>query len=199
MELFVTWLVAKMLVWVPGYNSEATNDTKARYESFARDAVTVAFDPDEKPLFGGANARVKTAVTLLSIASFESGYRHSVDIGEERGDSGSSWCLMQVHLPGAVRVTLKGDVYGYAGYKSSDGWSGKDLVEDRKRCFRAALHIARESYRVCGNLSVYATGKCYREADPVSRLRTDRAKETLRGSFWVDGDISVRPSVTAEF
>lgn len=170
MDAFVLWLVSVMMVWVP-----APESARDRYEAYARDAAMVAMDPVEAPLFRGESGRVQTALLLLSIASLEGYYRDDVDRGEVRGDGGNSWCLMQVNT-GGERVVMRGPLYGYAKASAHDGWSGRDLVQDRRKCFRAALHIARESFKVCGNLSLYATGKCYRGGEPAGNLRLGRAK-----------------------
>jgi hypothetical protein len=189
MDAFLSFLVVVMLGWVPSQSGQTPEETRVRYAEFARDAATVAFDRAEAPLFHGEAGRVKTAITLLSIASLEGYYRDDVDNGTKRGDSGNSWCLMQVNT-GGQRIVMRGQMYGYALANTVQGWSGKDLVEDRTKCFRAALHIARESMKVCGNLSVYATGKCYRGGEPAGTLRLNRAKEAFRG--WMTGDSAIQ-------
>src|ERR1700733_1517308 len=123
LELVTTWLVGAMLAWVP-----PQHDTdRVRYESIAKDLVSIAFDANETPVFTGDNAREKTALLMASIASFESGYRADVDDGRTTGDHGRSYCLMQVQVVG----------------QTSEGWTGKDLVTDRLKCFRAALKRIR--------------------------------------------------------
>jgi len=166
------WAVSAMLGWtVPAGEQDAS---RARYEAIAKDAIEVAYDQAERPIFGGEEGRLKTLSLMLAIASMESGFEAAVDSGEKRGDSGSSWCFMQIHLPGDSRITLSKDFYGYAG----KGWNGRDLVNDRKKCFRAGLHIARESFTICRNLSVYSSGKCRRDdSEPKARHRVARARE----------------------
>lgn len=188
MNAFIAWLVGTMLVWVPVPEGQSPESVRVRYVAYAQDAVDVAFDASEVPLFKGMDGRAKTATLLLSIASLEGYYRADVDNGITRGDSGNSWCLMQVNT-GGERVVMKGSLYGYASRASTQGWSGKDLVQDRQKCFRAALHIARESLQVCGNLSLYATGKCYRKGEPAGRLRLARAKEAFHEWWGRDTDV----------
>jgi hypothetical protein len=167
MQDLVTYLVAAMTSWVPLHAqvSESAEDSAARYQSIAQDAVSVAFDESEQPLFWGPEARAETALLLLSIASFESAYRKGVDEGTVLGDHGHSYCLMQIRV--GDRTT-------------GEGWSGPDLVADRTRCFRSALHILHGSFGVCHNLpildrmSAYATGMCIQGAT-VSRVRIGRA------------------------
>jgi hypothetical protein len=63
--------------------------------------------------------------------------------------------------------------------KTPEGWTGADLTADRKTCFRAGLHVARESFRMCKGfptnerLSAYASGQCGHLA--VSRVMVTRA------------------------
>jgi hypothetical protein len=169
MDSLVAYLVAAMVGWVPVYAQpqESRDEVMDRYESIARDAATVALDPDETPLFDGPDARAKTALLMLSIASFESGYRKRVDDGRSRGDSGKSFCLMQIRVGTSA---------------THEGWTGPDLVEDRTRCFRAALRILRNSFGICHSspvedrLSAYASGSCTAGTE-ASRRRILRARD----------------------
>jgi hypothetical protein len=177
MESLVAYLTAAMVAWVPLYAHrpvETTEEVQARYESIARDAASVAFDENETPLFGGgADARAQTALLMLSVASFESSYRKSVDEGRGRGDGGRSYCLMQVSVGDGV---------------TREGWTGADLIADRTRCFRAALHVLQRSFGMChaypleDRLAAYAMGHCMLEAR-VSRSRIERA----RSWWWAHG------------
>ena len=170
----LAWLVSQMLGWtLPPARHEAE---RARYETIAADALAVATDPDEKPLFQGPEGRLRTATLLLAIASFESSFARDVEDGRRRGDHGESACLAQIRLPGSARIEMRGELYGYG----PAGWSKADLEADRRKCFRAALHIARESYRLCGNLSIYSTGTCIRAGEPHGTHRELRAKSALK-------------------
>jgi hypothetical protein len=162
MEALVTYLVAAMVAWIPprahelGDPPEPRADALVRYESIARDLATVVADESESPLFGGPDARAQTALVMLSVASFESSYAREVDFGIGRGvgDAGNSWCLMQLRVG---RGTTR------------EGWTGRELVEDRTKCFRAALHLLRGSFNACqklplfDRLSAYAIGRCQRD------------------------------------
>jgi hypothetical protein len=169
MESFISYLVTAMLSWVPPHAHaplEAREHVLTRYGEIARDAASVALDESEAPLFEGPDGRTETALLMLSVASFESSFSQRVDDGIRLGDHGHSYCLMQIRVgQGATR----------------EGWSGRQLIEDRKRCFRAALHILRDSFAACRNLpiddrlSAYASGRCFREAR-VSRSRLGRAR-----------------------
>ena len=89
MESLVAYLVAAMIGWVPLHvhaPTESVDDARDRYESIARDVVSVAFDESESPLFSGPEGRTQTALLMLSVASYESGYREKVDDGRRLGD-----------------------------------------------------------------------------------------------------------------
>jgi hypothetical protein len=172
MESLVAYLLTAMLSWVPPYEHaprEAAADTRERYASIARDVAEVAMEGDEEPLFGGKNGRIQTAVLMLAIASYESSFTKSVDEGSGLGDNGHSYCLMQIYVGKGV---------------TAEGWTGQDLVQDRKRCFRAGLHMLRRSFGVCHNLqlddriSAYATGHC------LPNMRLSRSRMYRARSYW---------------
>jgi hypothetical protein len=175
MEDLVSYLMVAMTTWVPLHaHPEPQDETTARYESIARDAVAVAYDDTEEPVFGGPHGRAETAVLMLSVASLESAFRKTVDDGVGRGDHGRSYCLMQIHVGDGV---------------TQEGWTGPDLIADRTRCFRAALHALRGSFAACRRLplkdrmSAYASGRCYEGAE-VSRVRVGRALDWWGTHAW---------------
>lgn len=171
-SILLVWLVSAMLRWtLPETQHEAAT---ARYTEIAQDAVDVAFDPEEPPLFKGPNGKIETVALMLSIASYESSFSEDVDRGVMRGDGGRSWCLMQINV-GKDRVLMTGDVYA----RGRDlGWSGPDLVEERQRCFRTGLHMMRESFRICRDLSLYTTGRCVKD-EQTAKWRQLRAKNMI--------------------
>lgn len=161
-KLTILWLVTAMRAWVPVAGGGEKEATEARYTAIATDALEVA--RAEEALFKGQDGELKTAVQLLAIARYESDFLATVDDGRKRGDGGKSWCLAQVLFPGdnAHRsLVVENGKYRWSK-DASEGWTGKDLVEDRKKCFTAALAIVRDSYRTCGNLSGYTSGHCSR-------------------------------------
>jgi hypothetical protein len=173
MESLVSYLVAAMLAWVPP-NAHAVLESRdqvlARYDSIARDAVSVALDESEAPVLGGPDSRAETALLMLAVASYESSFSKGVDEGARRGDNGHSYCLMQIHVgQGATR----------------EGWSARQLIENRRLCFRAALHIMQASFAACrklpfdDRLSAYASGHCFQSAK-ISRSRVWRARAWWR-------------------
>lgn len=196
----LSWATARMVYWHPPGKSwyvgakETPEEGLIRYESIVEDAMSVAFDPNEDPLFNGPHGRYKTLAILLAIADSESGFRKDVDLGkgpEARGDGGRSHCLTQIQLGVLVggktktRLVLDGPTirYSYDG----TGLGGEDLTRDRKNCFRASLHIARLSFISCsslpleGRLSLYASGSCGKGMD-ASRMRVRKAIRWLAES-----------------
>lgn len=190
------WAFERVSMWSPPGKSvypgaeESEEDAVDRYRSIVDDAMAVAYDPSEPPLFANdVYGRAKTLAVMLSIADSESGFRKDVDTGVgplSRGDGGRSWCLMQILLSKPKqdgrtqsRVSLKGDVYD-RHFDGKTGLGGEDLVTDRKACFRVALHMARESFRACRSLpvderlSVYAGGDC-KVGRGASRVRVGKA------------------------
>ena len=95
----ITWLVAAMFAWTPAKETD-----RARYTEIASDLAAVVYDPEEKPLFPGEDGRAKTALLLASIAAHESTFRVDVEDGRARGDGGTSWCFMQLHIGSGKRL-----------------------------------------------------------------------------------------------
>ncbi len=181
------WIVDRMTTWSPpGITyvkdaKETPEEGKGRYEDIADSIIAVTYDRSESPIFQGARGRAMTAALLTSIAFHESAFRKDVDTGTgplARGDSGRSWCMAQVQLglpdpkSGNTRLRV---VMGREGLRfimnSSDpdygtAWGGRDLVQDRMKCFRVALRLARMSFASCKSLpvqdrlSMYTSGSC---------------------------------------
>lgn len=160
MNTLSTWIFTVLLSVAPPqkaatHSKEPEAEMRVRYESIARDMSEAI--KESKPLFSGSNNEQKTAALLSSIAFYESGFRKEVDNGNLRGDHGRSWCLMQINI-GKGHVNF--------GDEEMKSWTGKDLVEDRKKCFKVALEVLRRSMNMCrglaggGILSGYTTGRC---------------------------------------
>lgn len=160
-ESLATWLLTVMLVTVPPGKSRVPQEAretavqgKARYAAIARTIAQVSLDPKEKPLFSGPDGRRKTAALMLAIAYYESHWRRDVDLGigpRARGGGGRYHCMMQIGVP-------KG--------KTPEGWTPKQLVQSRQRCFRRGLHLLQRGRRLCDSagprafLNHYASGYC---------------------------------------
>lgn len=174
MTALIHYLVAFMLSCSPvkdhRYTGATDEYTLVRYESIAADIAGVALDPDEPALFDGPTGRVKTALLMTSIASFESGgFREDVDTLKVLGDGGAARCLLQIHP-----------------------WIGEKIV-DRASCLRSGLRHLRESYRLCHSLSGYTVGHC-EKGEPKALKRFNRANDWLRKTPFAptDDDLAIR-------
>lgn len=178
MDPILSWAVAFMVAWAPPGRSkfaeaiETPDEGSARYAEIAKAATKVAYDPDTRPLFGGARGRAQTVALLLSIAYHESGFRRDVDLGLgklARG-SGIDSCLLQIRVGSG---------------RTADGWSHHDLVSDREKCFRAGLALVRRSFSACRRLDprdwlgAYTRGRCVAN-EPSSRSRVGLARKAPR-------------------
>lgn len=158
MNTLSSWILSAMLSISPYRAEKFPNETEAarnaRFESMAVDMAEAI--EESKPLFKSKDSEVKTAALITAVSFFEGGFRKDVDEGKLRGDGGSSWCHMQLHIgKGHVKI----------GTEEMKAWTGKDLIEDRVKCFRAGLEVLRSSLASCSKygpdvLSQYTTGKC---------------------------------------
>ena len=220
-DSLVGWCVKRMSLWAPPGRSfyedakETPEDAVVRYGEVARDAITVAYDPVEVPLFAGGIGRARTLAVLLAVSDSESGgYRKDVDFGigsQSKGDGGKSWCLAQINLGLAgsdgrtpMRVELTTKYWEYAKDKGS-GFGGEDLVQDRKACFRVQLHMIRQSFATCSSLPVlerlgiYASGKSCEAGATASRSRIGKAVGWLATSAPPVSDRLVVDSLYPDF
>jgi hypothetical protein len=183
MNPLIAYLLAAIVTWSPPSDHdyyELREETLDRYAAIAHDIAAVALDPAEAPLFGGPQGRAQTALLLASVAFYESGgFRRDVDLGlgtSARGDSGRSWCLMQINIGDGTTI---------------EHWTGRNLVEDRQKCLRAGLRRLRQSFDMCQNqsfvdrLSGYTKGRCT-DGDDFSHRRLNRALDWW-SSHRVDG------------
>ncbi len=153
---------------------ETSEEATARYQSIADDIASVVWNPQNPPLFKGPEGRAKTAAIMLGIMKFESGFRKDVDLGvgkQSRGDGGRSWCLMQINI-GNGRTMPWNIKYQRLPTPNDpkdevvQGWTGLELVTDRKKCVEAGYRIMKVSFEMCHNLPVgdwlrvYASGSC---------------------------------------
>jgi len=180
MDVFAWILSFIMLVAPPGrkvhYQDavETQEESVARYQSIAHDVVAVVYDPATKPLFKGPDGRARTVSVILSIMFHESSFMKNVDYGlgkYAKGDGGRSVCMMQIKV-GAGR-TMPWNTVWDRPIKWNDreeeifrGYTGDELIQDRKLCISEGLKILRLSFGQCGKLPIedrlrsYASGNC---------------------------------------
>lgn len=163
---------------------ETQESISQRLESIANDIVEIVWDPKIGPVFKGPYGRELTAGMLVTTFVEESNFRAEVDDGTVRGDSGASWCLGQIKLS---NMRIKFEDNGFYSYsQNKEGYSGKDLVTDRKLCVDSALRVLRTSQDYCKHITgasnrfaAYASGKCSIGQD-VSRRRVERAVKIVQ-------------------
>lgn len=170
------------------FDEETVQEARNRYESIVDDLSHVVFSPTKylcstgdcsnNPVFKGKYGRSDTMKLVMSIALFESGYRRDVDLNLgklARGDNGRSWCLMQINI-------------GEGSTK--EGWTGRELIEDRKKCFSAGLELIRQSFKSCKDtdyelldrLTGYTVGRCTKN-EPKSRQRVVLSIKLMKKFF----------------
>jgi len=172
--LFAAWIFLLMSYILPPAKAaavptrpegrETAKERTERYREIAHDIATVVLD--EPPLYRSKHGRARTAALIVAVAYFESAFAKHVDKGigpYSRGDYGRSWCMLQLNVGRG---------------KTAEGWTGKDLVNDRRKCIRAGLHAMARSFGTCRRgafehrLAAYASGSCRRgHAASAKRMR----------------------------
>jgi hypothetical protein len=184
---------------------ETVDAAEERYKSIATDIVDVAYNPHTTPVFKGKNGRTQTIALILSVMYHESSFMRHVDYGlgkYARGDHGKSWCMMQVKIedertPKWNYVKDRAVHWGDPKEEIRDGYTGEELVADRKLCIAEGIRIMRGSFSSCRRLPLedrlrqYASGNCEDGAD-ASHNRVNMAMswyaKTYKGEF-TDTDI----------
>lgn len=185
-QWIVDWMVS---VSPPGQTyvkdaEESAEDALRRYEDIADDVISVAYDERERPVFSGKYGRAMTAALMVAVAFNESSFRKDVDFGlgpKARGDSGKSWCLMQVWMgrprrDGTTDTRVKFDGQGLRFTTGSDGWGGEDLVRDRRACFQTGIRVVRMSFNACRRLPVDERLAQYASGDGTCTAGRDSSK-----------------------
>ena len=233
-EQLVSYILSAMLSWVPiGNHFERTHDGKwlhdahgyyvkedadealARYKVTAQSIVDVALDESNLPLFRGPHGepeslsgRVKTALQIAGIGSFEGGFQKFVESGDcntpafkanhpKECDGGAAWTNFQIHL---YRYIIKGGEMYQSQYleQSSDKdvreWfkahkdeviTGKQLIDDPKLAAQVAYYIIRWSlHGNSGSLCGY-TGEGCNGAHPLADQRSGRVHTYYRAHPFV--------------
>lgn len=159
MEPFIGYILALMIAASPiretqtwGDITETREEKTARFEETARQLAEVIRDTKRLPY-----DPYFTAAQMIAIWQHESALALAVDKGLGKhgvGDGGNSFCMAQ------IRVGKKGS--------TREGWTGQDLLDDRKKCFRVQLRVLAGSIALCraaglgpeDGLASYATGRC---------------------------------------
>ena len=163
---------------------ETAADKLTRFRSIATDLVEVISEDGALP---GMTKRQSMSV-MLSIMSYESSFFRDVDLGQGRGvgDQGRSWCLMQLQVNESTAPVLENGKRDFGGgtimikHDVMGKWTGRDLVQDRKKCLRAGRAVLVRAMAECHDqkasdkLSAYATGSC-KNNEPKSASRWDRS------------------------
>jgi hypothetical protein len=185
---------------------ETKEDALVRYDAVARDIVDVVYSPNVKPLFTGPNGRAQTVSVILSVMSHESAFMRHVDLGlgkYARGDQGRSWCSMQINI-GAGK-TMKWNVKHDRPVEWNDdpadvfdGYTGEELIANRKLCISEGLKILRISFGstkglpLDERLRVYASGDRNKGAEASrNRMRTAMMffQKTAKTREFTDNDV----------
>jgi len=219
-KIVAKYILGAMMSWVPltshyerdpagyflhnehGYFvQENQADVLARYEKTAEQIVDVAYDDANPPMFLGDDGRLKTALELASVASFEGGFNKWVDDGtcntkpfQDRAkqqnrmecDGGSAWSIWQIHLYNFVIKdgtlvqarflvqSAKQEDRDWIAAHSSDVITGAQLVANRKLAAWIAYALMRGSFHNHRNLCEY-TGESCTGSHPLATQRFERA------------------------
>lgn len=139
------YLLDAMTAWIPKTKHsyyEKVSATEDRYIDLAFAIAKVALDPNQEPLFDENDGRIKTALLLASIASYESQFNERVTNCYQPGDHGLAWGPFQTHS------------------------NRKKTCSSFENATIIALGMARQSIKACKNfpildrLSAYTNGHC---------------------------------------
>jgi hypothetical protein len=194
-ELIIAWILSMMTTVSPphrehfiGEAQESYAQADQRYREIAEAIVDTAYDPSVQPLFRGQYGRASTAMLVASIWFMESGFRRDIDLGTSRvrlrraglNDFGRSWCMGQINL-GSKKVQdpdHPGRWVETSERTTPEGWTGPDLLSDRRKCAAATIRVLRSSLGGCRHLPIserlalYAAGTCdSEEGRSASRVR----------------------------
>jgi hypothetical protein len=179
LETVTAWILSLIMTSAPpgrkiyyDEGQETIEEATARYESIAEDVIAVVYDPATIPLFKGSTGRARTVSVILSIMLHESSFMRHVDYGlgkYSRGDNGQSWCLMQLRIGNGRTMrwdTVRGRPAAIGDHSEGifEGYTGEDLVSDRKICIREGLKVLAVSFGgtyglpLEDRLRVYASG-----------------------------------------
>ena len=194
-EAFIVWILAAMTAVSPPHREhwepaaqESYAQADARYREIATTIVEGVFDPTIEPVLRGVRGRQNTAMLVTLWWNSESGFRRDVDLGLGRtrtskagwNDYGRSWCMGQINLGRKKREDPQrpGHWIEDSPLMTPEGWSGRDLCQDRMKCLKTTIRVMRGSVRACRRLpmqerlAAYAAGYCESERGrAISRSR----------------------------
>lgn len=211
-EALTHYILTAMLSWTPIQNftmhGEAEDHARARLQDIASDIASVFTDSNEAPVFSGPTGRVRSALLLASIGSFEGGWQQFVEEGDcnktgykadGRGscDGGFAFTSWQIHIAGGGFLYVGGRLTNvtyerqYAKDHPNEIINGNRLVADRRIAVRVAkdliIETAGRDCLLCG----YA-GESSLQAHPKADARLQRAKDYWARHPFVDPDADGR-------
>jgi hypothetical protein len=161
-----TYIFSAMISWIPisehTFTGESVEDITSRYEMIAETVEKAALDPNREPLITGEDGRIKTALLLASIASFESQFGRDVVTCHRIGDNGVAYGPWQTHLYNRAKAM--------------------EACTDLNVMVSLAYDMIKRSFDHCqrvellDKLTIYTSGgRCIHERGQSSRYRIGRA------------------------
>ena len=196
-EALANYILSAMISWTPLSSLVAYGETevevRARFKAIAADIAAVSADPAEQAAFSGPTGRVRTALLIASIGSFEGGWQKFVEEGDcnrtgfhadRRGgcDGGHAFTSWQIHIAGGGflfvdgRLTNKTYAASYAKEHPSEIIDGPALVANRQLAVRVAKDLIIETKTDRCVLCGYSGESSFGE-HPKADARLDRAKD----------------------
>lgn len=173
----VAWLTSMMLSWIPAYVTDNANavetrdEMKDRFTEIADDVYDVV--KEDGNIFYGNHADIRSMWAILGTSHHETRWAKEVDVWTHEDThviKDGAWCLMQIQL-GKKKIYLDGENKDYivdSNIVTLEGWSGRDLVADRKKCLKVGYRMIKQSFGACRNkpmslwMAAYASGSCDR-------------------------------------
>lgn len=187
------YLTTAMLSWLPPHDGDVK-----WYETISNDVAEVALSEDEPSLFENDYDKSVTALTLASIARWESNYIKRIDAGKcytNECDHGNAFSMWQIHPVGGI--VLIGTSYTYYSREAPADVKvikGIDLINDRKLACKTAMHFARVSLKKYKSLCMYTGESCKSGRHPNADARLYTALNYAKAHPFVqpETDVSLR-------
>ncbi len=163
MSVLGSYLLAAMMTWVPIKNHiyEKPEETLERYEKIAETVSEAVSSTNTSSIFSGEDSKIKTALLMLSLASFESHYHRSIYECKKGSPKKVSWGIFQVSGPKL------------------------EICANKEVGAKIALGIIDSSFKKCkvldisDRMSYYTDGSCHRNW-ARSKVRVNRALNYYR-------------------